>query len=65
MSEHRCPVRGCTIMVPVHRLMCLAHWKDVDRPLREEVYAAYNEQPGSPRHVAAVRAAIANVEAKC
>jgi len=61
-STHECPIEGCTARVPNTMLMCGRHWRRVSSPTSRELYAAYREQPRSARHLAAMRAAIDEVQ---
>ena len=66
MSGHECPRDGCTRQVPAHMLMCRADWYQVPRPLRDVVWATWQDGAGAgtPAHLAAVCAAIAAVSAR-
>jgi hypothetical protein len=59
---HKCPVAGCDVDVDRSKLMCNRHWRRVSRNTANELYAAYKEQPRSPRHANAMRAAINEAE---
>ncbi len=62
MSQHVCPVAGCTALVPSSKLLCIRHWRRVSYATGRELYAAYREKPRSDRHVAAMKAAIKEAE---
>ena len=61
---HQCPVRRCHEHVPGHLLMCPVHWAKVARPIRDAVWNTFRLAPGSRAHAAAIRAAVASVNAK-
>jgi hypothetical protein len=65
MSDHRCPVGGCTRDVPYAKLMCAPDWRLVPKPLQSAVYAAWanGRGAGTPAHQAAIDAAIAAANA--
>jgi len=54
----RCPVTGCPRRKRMGHVMCARHWFTVPHSVRDRVWAEYKKKPGSPRHQAAVRAAI-------
>jgi hypothetical protein len=58
MSNHKCPVTGCSITVGSHHLMCGSHWACVPKRLADEVYRTYRAAPHTEPHLAAMRAAI-------
>lgn len=62
--QHKCPVRGCTLMVPDTMLMCAPHWRRVTRPTANKVYDEYRREPGSQGHQLICQQAIREVEAK-
>lgn len=66
MITHLCPVKGCGKRVPLDQLMDKTHWYMVPKPLRNAVWAAWQdgEGAGSPQHDAAVDAAVRAVERK-
>ncbi len=64
MSSHVCPIIGCNALVPGTKLMCVKHWRSVSRETGAELYNAYRLAPRTPRHVAAMKAAIAEVEGR-
>ena len=37
MHTHACAVPGCTHQIRVDMLMCLAHWRLVPKPIRDEI----------------------------
>lgn len=37
-------------------LVCAECWEKLPQNLRDELYDAYNEKQGSPRHIASIRA---------
>jgi len=39
--EHTCHARGCNVPVPPERLMCLAHWRRVPKPIQQAVWRSY------------------------
>lgn len=41
MSTHRCPVKGCTVMVYETMLMCRTHWPEVPQDLQRAVYRTW------------------------
>jgi hypothetical protein len=44
--------------------MCPVHWAKVARPIRDAVWNTFRLAPGSRAHAAAIRAAVASVNAK-
>jgi hypothetical protein len=64
--SHECPVKGCPQRVSPSMLMCRQHWYMVPKPLREAVYAAWQDGAGagSPAHRAAMKAATDAVDRK-
>lgn len=60
MNSHKCPAPGCTSVVQHYMLACRKHWFSLPRPLRDDVWRAYNNGAGmgSPEHNEAVRAAV-------
>lgn len=57
-----CPVARCERRCSANYLMCRAHWAQVPRPLRDDVYAAY--WANSAGYPAAAEAAISAVESE-
>jgi hypothetical protein len=57
--SHKCPAPDCDVSLQGAQLMCPPHWRQVPRPLQQEVYAAWNHGRGigTERHWRAVRAA--------
>lgn len=41
---HKCPVRGCSIMVDDRHLMCRPHWRKVPPQIASSVYRAYHRK---------------------
>ena len=64
-STHECPARGCRAGVRPDYLMCGFHWRMVPQETRSAVWRAWRGGLGlgSEEHVAAMRAAIAAVDA--
>lgn len=64
-EAHRCPVRRCKAVVPPDRLMCKRHWYMVPKPIRDRVWATYDNGKGqmSALHLDAMEAAINAVDA--
>lgn len=62
--SHKCPVPACGVQVPTSRLACPRHWFMVPKDLRDEVWAAYKEEPHSDRHMAAVSDTISFLSTK-
>ena len=56
--SHTCPAPDCTRTVIDNMLMCRNHWFRVPKGIRDEVWAAYREEPQSERHLAAIKAAV-------
>ena len=50
----KCPAHGCTKHVPLARAFCQAHWWALPAALRVEIWRAYQERPGSERHLRAL-----------
>jgi hypothetical protein len=61
---HKCPIKGCAMRVAATKLMCAYHWRMVPAAPARELYAAYDDDPGSARHRAAMEAATKAVEDK-
>lgn len=40
-DTHECPVDGCEIQVEHEHLMCRKHWFMVPKPLRDQVWRAW------------------------
>lgn len=59
-TTHECPASTCTARVPRSQLACKEHWKQISKPARDEVYAAY-KSGDLGRHVTAMHAAIAEL----
>lgn len=62
MDKHKdwrpCPVDGCKRSRRAQQIMCSTHWYQVPQWLRDQVWKAFREHPGSREHVAAIRSAI-------
>jgi hypothetical protein len=58
-----CLAAGCNSPVNRPRFLCKPHWFQVPRRLRDEIWRLYSAEPGSPDHVAALRAAVRGVRA--
>lgn len=43
MARHTCHAAGCSTPCPPKCLMCRKHWFMVPRPLRDRVWATYQE----------------------
>jgi hypothetical protein len=41
-ERHTCAAEGCQRMVQTTMLMCREHWYQVPKPIRDRVWAAYN-----------------------
>ena len=56
---HTCHARGCKVVVPPERLMCLAHWRMVPRSIQQAVWRSYrtgqceDRRPSAAWHQAA------------
>lgn len=63
---HECPATACTREIRIDMLMCRSHWYMVPPPLRNAVWAAWQEGAGAgtAAHNAALRAAIKAVNDK-
>lgn len=66
---HRCHAIGCDAEVPPALFMCRAHWFDVPKPLRKEVWRTYRRgqeitKDPSREYLAAAKAAIRAVAEK-
>ena len=63
---HECPANGCPQHVRIGMLMCRPHWYMVPRPLRDAVWAAWDDGYGAetPEHRQAIHAAIRAVNDK-
>jgi hypothetical protein len=44
-NTHECAADGCTILIPLHLLMCRRDWYLVPRHIQREVYRAYKRRP--------------------
>ena len=53
---HDCPIEGCFVQCPQHRLMCGRHWYWVPKKLQGVVYRVWND--GSPYYLKVRQAAI-------
>jgi hypothetical protein len=67
--QQECPVDGCEKSIPLDKLMCPTHWRQVPRDLQGEVYAAWRrrvrgDDGAMERHQAAKDAAIHAVETR-
>lgn len=38
---HTCPIAGCPLQLPPHRLMCRAHWEMIPDDLRDALWAMW------------------------
>jgi len=56
-----CPVRGCRGHRGPTEVMCPSCWFKVPNGLRSEIWQHYRSQPGSEKHLRAIRAAIVHV----
>lgn len=69
-TGHTCHVTDCPELVPTYRLMCIGHWRQTPKHLREAVEATWamrrdHPSPEATRdHVMAASAAVRAVEAK-
>lgn len=65
---HQCMAVGCQATVQGNFLMCLPHWRQVPKRLRDDVWKAYRDMGrssgGRERHARAVQAAIDAVHTK-
>ena len=61
MNAHKCPAPGCDAVVPRNMLACRKHWYSIPKPLRDEVWRAYDGGygMGSPEHSIAIAEACA------
>lgn len=66
LPGHTCPARGCTQTVAAERLMCAPHWYMTPKPLRNRVWAAWQDGrgAGSDAHTQAILDAISAVNAR-
>jgi hypothetical protein len=57
-EAHGCPVPGCT--ETVHRFLCRRHWARLPKPVRDDVWRAWQSGAGSdsPQFTAAARSAL-------
>ena len=55
--SHRCPAPKCETQVPSNQYACRAHWYSLPKPLRDEIWAAYREEPLGKAHTDAMLAA--------
>jgi hypothetical protein len=46
MSDRECPIEGCATVHPRHFLMCGFHWRQVPKPLRDRLWAAFKSEEG-------------------
>jgi hypothetical protein len=53
-----CPISECRTSLCHHQLVCDWHWRRLPRQVRDELRALHHTQPGSPRELAAVSAAL-------
>lgn len=58
MTQHRCPVEGCCVMLDSQVLMCLFHWFTVPEGLRRRVIKEWRDDPGGPVYFLVRAAAI-------
>jgi hypothetical protein len=63
MASHQCPVTGCTRRVQSTKLLCSQHWALVSARTGQQVYATYRKAPLGPKHLAAMKQAIAEANA--
>ena len=68
-ERHICHAKGCRIVVPPSKFMCLRHWRMVPKKLQDAIWAAYvpgqeNRKDPTPEYLEAASAAIAAVAAK-
>lgn len=54
---HQCPSPVCEHDVPSHKFACHTHWFSLPKEMRDEIWAAYREEPLSDRHHAAMEVA--------
>lgn len=54
MSSHRCPAPDCQAQVPSSQYACRSHWFSIPKPLRDELWRAYREEPLGDAHLAAM-----------
>lgn len=61
VGAHKCPAPGCEKAIPRHMLACRQHWFQIPKPLRDDVWAAYDNGRGmgSAEHSVAVAGACA------
>jgi hypothetical protein len=63
LSTHKCPAPGCDADVPSTMFACRPHWRSLPKPIRDEVWRAYQEDGAlSEAHMAAMEAATAHLE---
>lgn len=58
---HKCPVRGCTLIVRNDRVMCGPHWGLVPTVVQRAVWREYHRKPLSSAHLAACDLAVRSV----
>lgn len=59
--KHKCPITGCSALVPASKLMCPTHWFLVPAELGNAVYREYRRAARSEAHFAAMQTAVAHV----
>ncbi len=62
---HLCRVPGCRVKVGADRLMCRPHWRQVPKPLRDQIWATWRSGAGlaTPAYQHAVGDAVSAVTA--
>ena len=55
--SHLCPSPGCNTQVSDAQFACRGHWFCLPEGMRNEINAAYRQEPLSDRHLAAMRQA--------
>jgi hypothetical protein len=58
VSSHACPGVGCRMRVRPDRLACSNHWYRLPKELRDAVWLAWQNSPGSSEHMAAMAEAV-------
>lgn len=59
---NRTPYTRCGAEKKSWQLACLDHWRQVPKPLQDEVWRLYKSEQGSGRHLAAVAECRKSIE---
>lgn len=57
-----CRVRGCPNKRSKTELVCKAHWFDLPKPIRDQIWAEYKKMPGSTEHLRVCAAAVQSLQ---